>query len=305
MSQDVESTQEIENLDGRVLTFAVTGDPQGMPVFLLHGTPGSRKGPKPRSTVLFRQGVRLISYDRPGYGGSSRHESRKVADAAADVKAIAQHMGLERFAVVGRSGGAPHALACAALLPEMVVHTVALASVAPANASGLDWYQGMAEENVDNYSTVDTDAEMLTERLRIHADRTRRNPDFHMNTLAKQMTEIDLRVVSDVGIRRHLTTTYAEGLRKGPYGWIDDVLALRHDWGFHLDQIKGPVHLWHGADDNFSPVSHTRWLAENIPDAKMEIQVDTAHFGALQILPRILSWLTAWHGEMSAAGAHS
>jgi pimeloyl-ACP methyl ester carboxylesterase len=81
-------------------------------------------------------------------------------------------------------------------------------------------------------------------------------------------------------------------------------LAFRNDWGFRLDQIKGPVHLWHGANDNFSPVSHTRWLAANIPDAEMEIQVDTAHFGALAILPRILGWLTAWHSEMCAAGIH-
>ena len=99
----------------RLLTIDVSGAPDGAPVFLLHGTPGSRNGPKPRSSVLYRLGVRLICYDRPGYGGSSRVPDRRVADAARDVEMIADKLKLGRFAVVGRSGGGPHALACSAL----------------------------------------------------------------------------------------------------------------------------------------------------------------------------------------------
>src|SRR4051794_39170038 len=99
-------------VDDRVLAVEVSGALDGVPVFLLHGTPGSRSGPRPRTSVLYRQGVRLISYDRPGYGGSTRMQNRRVVDAAADVDAIADRMGVDRFAVVGRSGGGPHALAC-------------------------------------------------------------------------------------------------------------------------------------------------------------------------------------------------
>src|SRR3954468_19949030 len=96
---------EVKTRDGRILTTSVTGPPDGWPVFLLHGTPGSRHGPKPRASVLYRRGIRLIAYDRPGYGGSTRHPGRQVADAAQDIAAIAAELAIDRFAVVGRSGG--------------------------------------------------------------------------------------------------------------------------------------------------------------------------------------------------------
>jgi pimeloyl-ACP methyl ester carboxylesterase len=129
--------------DGRRLSTPVYGDPDGRPVFLLHGTPGSRLGPHPRSAVLHRLGVRLIAFDRPGYGGSDRLEGRRVADVAADVIAIADAHDLEQFSVVGRSGGGPHALACAALLADRIARAAVLVGIAPHGADGLDWFDGI------------------------------------------------------------------------------------------------------------------------------------------------------------------
>src|SRR5690349_20249226 len=100
----------IRTADGRSLAVEQYGSPHGRPVFLLHGTPGSRLGPAPRPSVLYRLGVRLLAFDRPGYGGSDRLRDRRVGDGAADVRTIADALGLGDFAVVGRSGGAPHAL---------------------------------------------------------------------------------------------------------------------------------------------------------------------------------------------------
>jgi pimeloyl-ACP methyl ester carboxylesterase len=279
--------------DGRRLQVDVSGNSQGRPVFLLHGTPGSRVGPRPRGSVLYRLGVRLICYDRPGYGGSDRHPGRTVGATALDVEAIADHLGIERFAVVGRSGGGPHALAAAALLPERVSGVVVLVGLAPANAHGLDWFQGMTESNVKGYRTADEDGLKLVEWLRLQADRARRDPEHLVDVLRTQLTDPDLRVVGDFAIRRLLAQTYGEALRAGPYGWIDDVLALRAQWGFRPEYIRPPVLLWHGADDNFSPVSHTRWLATRIPRANVRVQAQTAHFGAMQVLPEVLTWLAA------------
>lgn len=129
----------VKTPDGRQLATQLDGDPEGRPIFLLHGTPGSRLGPRPRSAVLHRLGVQLISFDRPGYGESDRLEGRRVADAAADVLAIADAYGLDRFAVVGRSGGGPHALACAALLPDRLTRAAVLVGIAPRGAEGLGW----------------------------------------------------------------------------------------------------------------------------------------------------------------------
>jgi pimeloyl-ACP methyl ester carboxylesterase len=275
------------------LAVEISGSTTGTPVFLMHGTPGSRSGPKPRGIVLYRLGVRLISYDRPGYGGSDRHQGRRVADAASDVATIADDLGIDRFAVVGRSGGGPHALACAALLADRVTRAAVLVSLAPSDAPGLDWYGGMTGSNVDEYSSADADPSALTASLTTRADDVRRDPESLVAFLRPSLSERDHRVVGDVAIRRLLTDTYAEAVRHGADGWIDDALAFRHAWGFDLSSIRSAVRLWHGEDDRFSPVSHTHWLAEHIPNAEVEVQPGAAHFGAVEILPQMLAWLVA------------
>ena len=257
----------------------------------MHGTPGSRVGPFPRAQVLYELGVRLISFDRPGYGGSDRMESRLVADVAADVLAIANHLEIQRFAVIGRSGGGPHALACAAMLPDRVTRAGVLVSIAPRAAEGLDWFAGMAESNVREYTTAALQPESLIEELAQTAAKIKADPTSHVSTLGPELPESDRRVVADTGIRALLAKNYAEALRHSAAGWIDDTLAFCSPWGFSLSDIRVPVLLWHGEDDVFSPAAHTRWMAEQIPHAELWVRPDTAHFGALEVVPDVLSWL--------------
>jgi len=204
--------------------------------------------------------------------------------------------------VVGRSGGGPHAMAAAALLPAQVTRAAVLVSLAPNDADDIDWYAGMNDANVREFATARSDEQKLIESLRLQADRTRRSPLSLLDALRGQITAPDRRVVRDVTIERLLLETYAEAMRPGPYGWIDDTLALRRDWGFRLQDIRQRVRLWHGADDNVVPVSHTRWLAERIPRAEIEVQTGAAHFGAMEVLTDILSWLAAAE-EPALAGA--
>jgi len=276
---------------GRDLAVEITGDPVGMPIFLFHGMPGSRRGPKPRSSVLYRLGVRLICYDRPGYGGSSRHTGRTVADAASDVRAIADHLGLRKLSVVGRSAGGPHALACAALLPDRVQSAAVLVSLAPSDAKDLDWYDGMAQSNVNNFGMAYSDTAALEAKLIDLADRIRRNPETLLENLNQDLAIPDHRVVDDVAIRGLLADTYAEALRHSADGWIDDVKALRRPWGFDLSSIRAPVLLWHGEEDRFSPVKHAYWLARRIPTSIASVQSHVAHFGAVEVLPSVLAWI--------------
>jgi pimeloyl-ACP methyl ester carboxylesterase len=248
-------------------------------------------GPLPRTSVLYRLGVRLISTDRPGYGGSTRHKGRRVADVASDIGRIADDLGLDQFSVVGRSGGGPHALACAALLPGRVPRTGVLVSLAPADADGLDWFAGMGKANTEEFGAADHDQAKLTERLRLRADRAIKDPETFIEFLRTQMSESDLPLASAVVFRRLFAPTYREALKNGPDGWVDDVVALRSNWGFRLEDVQGVAKLWHGADDNFAPVAHSRWMASRIPNVDVQIQEGAAHFGALEILPDILGWL--------------
>jgi pimeloyl-ACP methyl ester carboxylesterase len=275
----------------REVTVEVCGAAAGAPIFLLHGTPGSRRGPRPRASVLYRLGVRLISYDRPGYGSSTRRPDRVVADAAHDVAAIADELGLGGFCVVGRSGGGPHALACAALLGERVRSAAVLVGLAPSDASDLGWYDGMATANIKEYTAAASGLAEAMSSLAALAEQVRSDPETLLLSLRPDLTGSDRRVVDDVTIRTQLTETYAEALRAGAEGWIDDVLALRKPWGFNLSAIKQPVLLWHGAQDVFSPVSHAYWLAGQISTALIEVASGTSHFGAVEILPRVLAWV--------------
>ncbi|MBW4701252.1 MULTISPECIES: alpha/beta fold hydrolase [unclassified Micromonospora] len=282
--------------DNKRVAYEESGAPDGFPVFLMHGTPGSRRGPKPRGIVLYRMGIRLIAYDRPGYGDSDRFEGRDVADAARDVEAIADQLRLGRFAVAGRSGGGPHALACAAdeRLRGRVSRVAVLVSFAPSEAIGLDWFDGMNRDNQRGFGDGRHDTEIVVEEIRQRAARAAEDPRFLLRELMTQMGPPDRRAINDAALRGIIFDTYQEALRAGPYGWIDDVLALRRDWKFDLDAIDTtvtPVRLWHGEEDTFAPASHGRWLAARIPGAEIEVQPGAAHFDAMQQLPRMLRWL--------------
>jgi pimeloyl-ACP methyl ester carboxylesterase len=243
--------------------------------------------------VLHRLGVQLISFDRPGYGGSDRIEGRNVADAASDVLAIADAYDLETFAVVGRSGGGPHALACAALLPDRMTRAAVLVGIAPHGADGLDWFDGMAQSNVAEFEAAASGYAHIVAHTKELASATRADPASLIVRLQAELPESDRRVVADQGIRSKLVETYAEALRTSDYGWVDDALAFCSPWGFDPTAVMVPVLLWHGDGDVFSPASHARWLASRIPNATVVVQAGAAHFGALDVLPDILRWVSA------------
>ena len=265
---------------------------------MMHGTPGSRLGPFPSGRVLYGLGVRLITFDRPGYGESAPQPGRTVAAVAADVTTIADALGIGKFAVLGRSGGGPHALACAALLEDRVTRASVLVSLAPRDAEGLDWFEGMSDSNVREYTDASSQPEMLAYRLIESADRVRANPISHVSAIGPEMPASDRRIVADAGIRAKLIESFGEALRHSAAGWIDDALAFCTPWGFDVSEIKAPVLVWHGEDDVFSPVSHAHWLARKIPNAHASISPNLAHFGALEVMPDVLSWLIrpAWQG---------
>jgi pimeloyl-ACP methyl ester carboxylesterase len=298
-------TQVVRAPDGRMLSVESLGDPYGKPVFLLHGTPGGRHGPRPRGIFLYRLGIRLLSYDRPGYPGSDRQKNRTVADAAGDVKAIADHFGIDRFSVVGRSGGAPHALACAALLKEHVICAAALSSLAPYDAEGLDWNIGMADSNVRAYRGAnEADLRDLIATLNRLAGQVRNNSEGLLKLLWPELVGHDKEVIGDIALRQIIARVHTMALSETADGWIDDVVALSRPWGFDLSDITMPVKLWSGRDDVFSPASHSHWLAERIKKANLEIGWG-AHFGAVEILPRILNWVAGRANEEPQAERHA
>lgn len=284
-------TQEISGPDGRRLSVESLGDPEGRPVFLLHGALGGRNGPRPRGIALYRLGIRLICYDRPGYQGSDRHPGRTVASAADDVRIIADYLGIDRLSVVGRSEGAPHALACAALLPDRVISAAALGSLAPRDAEGLDWEAGMMESSVRayRYAGMDT-AYDLRAFLEEEAKRAGQVFGGFPRELGPESGDHDEEALDGTGLRRIVASIYHEALRNDCVeGRMDDIIALGRPWGFEPAKIAVPVKLWGGRDDVSSPIGHIYWLAKWISGAEVEIQHGQAHFST--VLLKSLTWV--------------
>ncbi|MFE5968229.1 alpha/beta fold hydrolase [Streptomyces sp. NPDC056463] len=279
--------------DGRLLLAEEWGNPSGTPVLLLHGTPGSRLGTALPDLADRHPDFRFFAYDRPGYGGSDRLPGRRVADAARDAAAVADALEVGRFAVVGRSGGGPHALALAALLPDRVRAVAALVGIAPPDAAGLDWFAGMTPFNVREYGLATESPELLDADLAARAADIRRDPERLIEDLRAELSDHDLPIVSDPAVRAVLLRTYREALGASHHGWTDDCLAFARPWGFDVSAVAVPALLWHGLDDAFSPPDHTRWLAGRIPGATLVLEPDAGHFAAQYALPAVLGWIRA------------
>jgi pimeloyl-ACP methyl ester carboxylesterase len=277
--------------DGRVLKVLEDGDRAGRPVLVHNGTPNSRLLFSRVVESADRRGVRLISYDRPGYGGSTRQPGRTVADCARDVRQVAAALDINRLAVWGISGGGPHAIACAALLPELVGSVAVLASPAPWGAEGLDYFLGMGELNVQDISLMLDDP--VAARAKCERDRlemlTQTLPEL-MEFLKTLLAPVDAAALTGE-LGQYLIDSAHSGLGTSSDGWWDDELAMLEPWGFELGVIRTPVMLLHGRHDRFVPFSHGEWLARTIPGVEAKLTDDDGH---LTLTTRHLDEVHAW-----------
>ena len=278
--------------DGRVIRVREGGDPSGFPVFVHHGTPMAGTLFEPWVDDATARGLRLITHDRPGYGGSDRLAGRAVAHVASDVVAIANELGLGRFASWGISGGGPHALACAALLPDRVVAAASLAGVAPWDAEGLDVTAGMGEDNVKEFGLAATDPDTLRElHGQWRVEMLSASPEDMFKSLESILSDIDKQVLTG-DLARFLHESGAIALADGIDGWFDDDLSFVKDWGFDLRDIDVPVLLWQGEQDLMVPFAHGRWLAERIPGCDARLSPEEGHLTLLVTrVPATHEWL--------------
>jgi pimeloyl-ACP methyl ester carboxylesterase len=279
--------------DDRKLAISTFGPPSGFPVLYHHGTPGSRLVPTPDPGLLDRAGVRLLTFDRPGYGSSSRRLGRSVADAAADAGLVADAFGAEHFAVLGYSGGGPHALACAALLPGRVTRCATIASIAPLDAAGLDFFAGMSEGNVSEFDKALAGREALAAELDPVAAAVADDVFAFIASLASEVGDGDAAALERPEVTQMFATSFTEGLRPGSGGWVDDDLAFASPWGFDVGAITVPVGIWQGTVDRLVPLGHGGWLLNAVPGAEGHVLVGAGHIGALDELGPALNWLTA------------
>jgi pimeloyl-ACP methyl ester carboxylesterase len=278
--------------DGRTLAVEEAGDPAGRPVLVHMGSPNSRHLYEPNGADAAARGLRLICYDRPGFGGSTPQPGRTVVSCAADVRAICAGLGISQAAMWGISGGGPHVLACAALLPDLIVAAASLASLAPVGAEGLDWFEGMGQANVDDFRLLETDE--AAARSKLEADREEMlaaSAAEQATMLASLLTPADAAVLKD-DLADYLLYTGREGLAPGVEGWWEDAVAFARPWGFELSDITIPVLVMHGRQDQFVPFGHGQWLAAHVPGAQARLLEDDGHLTlAVNRVGEVHAWL--------------
>jgi len=281
--------------DGRELTFAEWGDPAGYPVFYLHGTPESRLSRYPDEGLIRSARTRMVTYDRPGYGGSDRHRGRTIAACADDVAAIAHALGITRFSVAGGSGGGPHALAVAALLGDRVHRAACIVGVAPYTALGEEFFAGMDPQNVTEFGWALQGEERLAAELDGLAKQKVRNAAAGGALLHDHfdLPEADRAVMARADFAEVTRQSIVEAFRNGPAGWVDDDLALVMPWGFDPAAITVPTQVWYASNDVLVPPRHGEWIAAAVPGAIVR-RTDLGHMGDPDAdLVELLGWLTA------------
>ena len=295
MIQPMEYEGTAKARDGRTLAFVQRGAEDGVPVIVCHGTPGSRRSRHPDPEMYRRHGVRMVAYDRPGYGASDPNIGRSVADAASDIEAIADELGLDRFAVVGGSGGAPHALACGALLEERVLRVGALVTPAPSDTDDFDFYEGLAEVNVREFGAAVQGREAIEAFIQPYVDQLRTDPDAVIEEIVSELPEVDREIASREGFRSIMRESFAEAARQGVRGWADDDLAFAKSWGFEPEDVHAEVRLWQGELDVLAPRTHGEYVASRLPNARFELLEGGGHF-LDEEWAVVLDWLSAGAG---------
>jgi pimeloyl-ACP methyl ester carboxylesterase len=283
--------QQLELNDGRRLELTVSGPTGGMPFVFHHGTPGAGTPIRALERAVHDRGLRYVSFSRPGYGESSRLSGRRVVDAVADTAAVLTAMEADRCLVAGWSGGGPHALACGARLGSAAA-TLVIAGVAPYDLPGLDWMAGMGDDNVVEFGAALAGQATLRPFLD-EARETLKDVDAAgiVASLDSLLPDVDKAVLTEE-FGEDMALGFAEGLRYGVDGWVDDDLAFTEPWGFDLDELTGPVMIWQGDADLMVPFAHGKALASRIPGASVHLEEGEGHLSlGLGALDRMLDEL--------------
>jgi pimeloyl-ACP methyl ester carboxylesterase len=271
------SNQQTVLHDGRHLGFAEYGDPGGIPAFYFHGWPGSRVEARAADRVAAEMGVRLIAIDRPGYGLSDFKPGRTIAQWPEDAGALADHLKLERFAVLGMSGGGPYAAACAAKIPGRISALILLCSMGPFDAP--DATKEMVALNRWLLFFAQHFPWLARKLVGFCLHKVWR---YDREVLPKQtvarLPEADKLILARPEVRQTFLANWREAFRDGVRGAVWDGCLYAQPWGFRLQEIETPAHLWHGESDVLVPLAMGRHYARVLPRCQATFCPNEGHF---------------------------
>ena len=279
-TSSLKDTNILKLPDGRKLCYAEYGDPKGKLIFEFHGNPSSRLGSILFDEVARRLGVRVIGIDRPGMGLSDYKSNRKLLDWPNDVIELANALGIDRFPIVGGSGGAPSVLACAYKIPERLTSVGVLFGPCPLGAPGATagWSRSM---RIRAFLGRNGPLWIGSLAMKAVARVMRRNPDRALTKMFEELPKSDKEAFNHPDVRQQYIDTILEAFRSGTRGVALDYALNMKPWGFRLEDISMEVYLWHGEDDTVVPLAMGRYLAQAIPNCQAMFIPGEGHFSLL------------------------
>jgi pimeloyl-ACP methyl ester carboxylesterase len=274
---DTKTDNRIKLSDGRSLGYAEYGDPHGMPVLHFHGTPSSRfEGSRPVIVeIVTRLHVRMILPERPGYGLSDFQPKRTFLDWPDDVVEFADALHLDRFAIMGLSGGGPYVAACAYKIPERLTAAGIISGIGPLDAPGA--FDGMGKSDRQLYDLARKTPWLLRPLFWYMAGEMRRNPDKSIEQLMADVLEPDKAAITQPDLKEVAIKMINGGFQQGGRATAWEYVLYTRPWGFRLEDIRMPVYLWHGEMDTMCPVSMGRYVAKTIPDCQARFFPNDGH----------------------------
>lgn len=282
-------TTAVRTPEGRDLLVESTGNPTGSALLFHNGTPTSRRIFQGMAEEANARGAHLLSYDRPGYGGSTPQPGRTVADSTDDVLAITKHFGIDRLAIWGISGGGPHTIAAAILLSELVCAAATFASLAPYTTSDFDYFEGMPERKVKQRMLYFSDPVGFQVHLQVSRQEILNATDDYLQAKLAAMPP-GARISSS--FHQFSYETMQMAVKSGIEGYWEDYQAFYSDWGVELSTNTVPIRLWHGRGDLDVPYHHSQWLSKAIPHSELHLSQLDGHFSILENhRVEVMDWL--------------
>lgn len=282
----------------RRVAWASWGDPAGRPLMLVHGTPGSRLDRDPESGHYEHLRAHVVTFDRPGYGRSTAQRDRTILSVADDAIAIADELGWSTFAVLGVSGGGPHALAIGARAPERVASLGLAVGVPPADLIDPG---DLIEMNRESFRRAQEGRDAFEAFLAGPAAYLAADPGSALDSMMADAPEVDRELLSTPAIRSMVVESLAEGFANGPTGWFDDAWCLSNPWGFSLSDVRVPVHMWYGELDRNVPLKAVEKMASELDVSSFELIPGGGHLSWLaqaeSVLETLLSPLAVPSGD--------
>jgi pimeloyl-ACP methyl ester carboxylesterase len=267
----------IPRSDGGAIEVVLDGRPDGRVLLYHHGTPGSGLPSPEMVEAASARGLRYVAIARPGYAGSTRRPGRRVVDVADDAALVLDAIGASRCLTLGFSGGGPHALACAAAIPERVSAASTVGCIAPFDANGIDFLAGMGRENIEEFGAAVEGPAALHAFLGRYAETLRVVTGEQVADAFGDLVPAVDRAAIERGYATSLAATIRHGLEPGYLGWFDDDMAFVQDWGFALTEIRVPLALWQGEQDRMVPYAHGVWLSSVLPGVRAHLLPDHGH----------------------------